>query len=62
MNPDYLMLLFTDPMGKKMLVGGVVIAVTRRPGDPQNRKHPSVGQTVSLSSLTAQLSEYVELP
>jgi tight adherence protein B len=24
MNPDYLMLLFTDPMGKKMLVGGVV--------------------------------------
>jgi tight adherence protein B len=25
MNPDYLMLLFTDPMGKKMLVGGVVM-------------------------------------
>jgi tight adherence protein B len=24
MNPDYLMLLFTDPMGKKMLVGGVL--------------------------------------
>lgn len=24
MNPEYLMLLFTDPMGKKMLVGGVV--------------------------------------
>jgi tight adherence protein B len=24
MNPDYLMLLFTDEMGKKMLVGGVV--------------------------------------
>lgn len=24
MNPDYLMLLFTDPMGKKMLIGGVV--------------------------------------
>jgi tight adherence protein B len=24
MNPDYLMLLFTDPMGKKMLVGGLV--------------------------------------
>jgi tight adherence protein B len=24
MNPDYLMLLFTDPLGKKMLVGGVV--------------------------------------
>ena len=24
MNPDYLMLLFTDPMGKKMLVGGIV--------------------------------------
>jgi tight adherence protein B len=25
MNPDYLMLLFTDPMGKKMLVGGVLM-------------------------------------
>jgi tight adherence protein B len=25
MNPDYLMLLFTDEMGKKMLVGGVVM-------------------------------------
>jgi tight adherence protein B len=25
MNPDYLMLLFTDPMGKKMLIGGVVM-------------------------------------
>jgi tight adherence protein B len=25
MNPDYLMLLFTDDMGKKMLVGGVVM-------------------------------------
>lgn len=24
MNPDYLMMLFTDPLGKKMLVGGVV--------------------------------------
>src|SRR5262245_7901995 len=24
MNPDYLMLLFTDPLGKKMLVGGIV--------------------------------------
>ena len=24
MNPDYLMLLFTDPMGKKMLIGGIV--------------------------------------
>jgi tight adherence protein B len=24
MNPDYLMLLFTDPLGKKMLVAGVV--------------------------------------
>ncbi len=24
MNPDYLMLLFTDPLGKKMLIGGVV--------------------------------------
>jgi tight adherence protein B len=24
MNPDYLMLLFTDEMGKKMLVGGIV--------------------------------------
>jgi tight adherence protein B len=25
MNPDYLMLLFTDDMGKKMLIGGVVM-------------------------------------
>jgi tight adherence protein B len=25
MNPEYLMLLFTDPMGKKMLIGGVVM-------------------------------------
>jgi len=25
MNPDYLMLLFTDDMGKKMLVGGVIM-------------------------------------
>src|SRR5204862_5742041 len=25
MNPEYLMLLFTDPMGKKMLVGGVLM-------------------------------------
>ncbi len=24
MNPDYLMLLFTDPLGKKMLIGGIV--------------------------------------
>lgn len=24
MNPDYLMLLFTDPLGKKMLVGGII--------------------------------------
>ena len=24
MNPDYLMLLFTDDLGKKMLVGGIV--------------------------------------
>ena len=25
LNPDYVMLLFTDPMGKKMLAGGVVM-------------------------------------
>ena len=25
MNPDYLMLLFTDPLGKKMLIGGVLL-------------------------------------
>jgi tight adherence protein B len=25
MNPDYLMLLFTDPLGKKMLAGGIVM-------------------------------------
>jgi tight adherence protein B len=27
MNPDYLMLLFTDPLGKKMLVGGVLMQI-----------------------------------
>jgi tight adherence protein B len=27
MNPDYLMLLFTDPLGKKMLVGGVLTQI-----------------------------------
>ena len=25
MNPDYVMLLFTDELGKKMLVGGIVM-------------------------------------
>ena len=25
MNPDYLMLLFTDELGKKMLIGGIVM-------------------------------------
>jgi tight adherence protein B len=25
MNPDYLMLLFTDPLGKKMLIGGILM-------------------------------------
>jgi tight adherence protein B len=25
MNPDYLMLLFTDEMGRKMLIGGIVM-------------------------------------
>jgi tight adherence protein B len=27
LNPDYVMVLFTDPMGKKMLAGGVVMQV-----------------------------------
>jgi tight adherence protein B len=27
MNPDYLMLLFTDEMGKKMLIGGIVMQI-----------------------------------
>ena len=27
MNPDYVMVLFTDPMGKKMLAGAVVMQV-----------------------------------
>jgi tight adherence protein B len=27
MNPDYLMLLFTDDLGKKMLVGGIVMQI-----------------------------------
>ena len=25
LNPDYIMPLFTDPMGKKMLAGGIVM-------------------------------------
>ena len=25
LNPDYIMVLFTDPMGKKMLAGGVIM-------------------------------------
>lgn len=25
MNPDYMMTLFTDDLGKKMLIGGVVM-------------------------------------
>ena len=25
MNPDYLMLLFTDDLGKKMLIGGILL-------------------------------------
>ena len=48
LNPDYLMLLFTDPMGKKMLVGGVVIAVARRAGDPQNRQHQGVADQAAF--------------
>ena len=27
LNPDYVMVLFTDPMGKKMLAGGVVMQI-----------------------------------
>ena len=27
MNPDYVMPLFTDPLGKKMLAGGVIMQV-----------------------------------
>jgi tight adherence protein B len=27
LNPDYVMVLFTDPMGKKMLFGGVVLQI-----------------------------------
>ena len=27
LNPDYIMMLFTDPMGKKMLAGAVIMQV-----------------------------------
>src|SRR6185503_19762898 len=27
LNPDYVMLLFTEPMGKKMLIGSIVMQV-----------------------------------
>ena len=30
LNPDYVMLLFTDPMGKKMLAFAVVLQILRR--------------------------------
>ena len=42
MNPDYLMLLFTDDMGKKMLVGGVLMQLLRCVSDSKNCEHSSV--------------------
>jgi len=27
LNPDYIMVLFTDPMGKKMLAGAILLQV-----------------------------------
>ena len=27
LNPDYVMLLFTDPLGRKMIAGGAVLQV-----------------------------------
>jgi tight adherence protein B len=27
LNPDYVMVLFTDPMGKQMLAGGVILQI-----------------------------------
>ena len=39
LNPEYVMPLFTDPLGKKMLVGAVGHADSGRPGDSQNRQH-----------------------
>ena len=33
MNPEYIMPLFTDPMGKQMLAGGSGHAIARGAGD-----------------------------
>ena len=27
LNPDYVMMLFTDPLGKKMLVGAIIMQI-----------------------------------
>ena len=42
LNPEYVMVLFTDPMGKKMLIGGRRSCKSRGLGDPQNRQHQGV--------------------
>ena len=42
LNPDYVMLLFTDPMGKQDAGRRRRHAVARRAGDPQDRQHQGV--------------------
>ena len=42
MNPDYLMLLFTDDLGKKMLVGGIVSQLFGALVDSKDCEHSSV--------------------
>ena len=39
LNPDYVMPLFTDPLGKQMLLGGGGHAGPRRACDSQNHQH-----------------------
>ena len=42
LNPDYVMVLFTDPMGKKMLAVRRRHAGPRGAGDPQDRQYQGV--------------------
>ena len=57
LNPDYVMVLFTDPMGQKMLAGAVVHAGPRGARDPQNRQY----QGVSAMIASAQSARFRKL-
>ncbi len=48
LNPDYVMLLFKDPMGTKMLMVAVVMQVFGRPGHSENRQHQGLASRALL--------------